>query len=471
MIDQQDKFLATMYGLAIGDALGFPNEFLRIDQIREKHGLDGLQCFEPIGNSLPPGSYSDDTQMSLAIANGLINAKSDQLDDLMSGIVQEYINWLNDPENVRAPGQTCIDGVTQLKNGTHWRESGDSWSKGCGAAMRTAPIGLYFNDDAPSLIELAYASSACTHGNPTGIAAGIGTAYLVSLAFNGERPENMVDKLHQLGEQFDNDFAAKIKQVKKVLAYDDHLKAIKELGEGWIGEEAVAIALYCFLKNPNDYRKTVLMAANTNGDSDSIACIAGAISGAYNGLKAIPSEWVRNVEKSGMVGQVAQRLYDKFAKKTETPNKIYLFATDLTDELFGFKEPQHDYRIIGETSDQRHIIERALRNRNVKQLDIQDVLVIEREDGQLVIGQSNLESREPADYLPTKNIKARVEKPQESILEYLRAKGSNIIISPSQICEETTEVLESLVRKEGLDHNIVLIRTTGYNEQLASRFK
>jgi ADP-ribosylglycohydrolase len=83
------------------------------------------------------------------------------------------------------------------------------------------------------------------------------------------------------------------------------------LQRGWVGEEAVALALYCFLKYPNDYAKTVIRAANTNGDSDSIACIAGSISGAYLGIDAIPSDWTSRIEKSDYLADLAMRLEAK----------------------------------------------------------------------------------------------------------------------------------------------------------------
>ncbi|MBW1929882.1 MAG: ADP-ribosylglycohydrolase family protein, partial [Deltaproteobacteria bacterium] len=85
-------------------------------------------------------------------------------------------------------------------------------------------------------------------------------------------------------------------------------KALSFLGEGWVGEEAVALALYCFLRYPDSYEKCVLRAANTNGDSDSIACIAGAISGAYLGVNAIPANWVERIERSEYLIDLSDRL-------------------------------------------------------------------------------------------------------------------------------------------------------------------
>ena len=78
-----------------------------------------------------------------------------------------------------------------------------------------------------------------------------------------------------------------------------------------VGEEAVVLALYCFLKYPDDYKKVVIRGANTNGDSDSIACIGGSISGAYLGIGAIPDQWVKEIEKSEYLNDLATRLAEK----------------------------------------------------------------------------------------------------------------------------------------------------------------
>jgi len=85
------------------------------------------------------------------------------------------------------------------------------------------------------------------------------------------------------------------------------------LGEGWVGEEAVALALYCFLSYPDDYVTTGLRGANTNGDSDSIASIAGGISGARLGLGAIPKDWCQKIEKSKYLDTLSLRLTEKRA--------------------------------------------------------------------------------------------------------------------------------------------------------------
>ncbi|MBW2986716.1 ADP-ribosylglycohydrolase family protein [Candidatus Woesearchaeota archaeon] len=311
----KEKYLGCIYGLAIGDALGYPNEFIRFPYLLRKNKGRGTIDFEP--SRVPAGTYTDDTQMSLAIARALLKSdlsaySLEPLEEIMENISDEFVKWLRDPENNRAPGNTCIAGCKKLEQGVHWKDSGDPKSKGCGTAMRTAPIGLMFADDLSTLTEVAHYSSKCTHAHPTGIAAGIATAYLTALALKDIDHNAWIDNLLEFPSLKENEeFTDKIRQVKQVLPYEDHFQALKELGDGWVGEQAVALALYCVLKNPQDYEKTVLMGANTNGDSDSIACIAGAISGAYNGIESIPERWIEKVENTQYLREIAEALYEK----------------------------------------------------------------------------------------------------------------------------------------------------------------
>ena len=131
------------------------------------------------------------------------------------------------------------------------------------------------------------------------------------MALDDIPPENMISELLTFTSGISNEFNQAISKVSECLEYDDEEKALKVLGDGWIGEEAVALALYCFLKSPDDYVKTVLRGANTSGDSDSIACIAGGISGARLGFDAIPEDWCARIEKADYLSDLSISLSEK----------------------------------------------------------------------------------------------------------------------------------------------------------------
>ncbi|MEI6058947.1 MAG: ADP-ribosylglycohydrolase family protein [archaeon] len=303
----EGKVSGAIFGLAIGDALGFPIEFTRKTLWKDETDTKEMDL-----ERKPIAIYSDDTQMSIAVANALISTpKPYELEATMANVRGEFVRWLKSPDNNRAPGMTCLEGTKNLERGIEWKKS---WviSRGCGTAMRTAPIGVLFYNNPQKLIEIASATSVCTHAHPTAVASGIATAYLTALALKGEDPNTYIQRVVEIAKsQFGKDskeFVGKIKQVDEVLKIKDKYKALTTLGEGWTGHEAVAIALYSFLRNPRDFKKTLVTSVNHNGDSDSTGCIAGAISGAYNGVDSIPKRWIASIENKNGLEKISKDL-------------------------------------------------------------------------------------------------------------------------------------------------------------------
>ena len=214
------------YGLAIGDALGFPTEFMTLDRIKPKYGPGGIM-------DLPdPALFSDNTQMSIAVAEALVGAGDKDIEPIMEAVKDEFISWLHSPENNRAPGNTCLKGVANMERGIHWSKSGLSNSKGCGSAMRVAPIGYLYQHDPDKLKEVAHATGICTHGHPAADAACIGAAFLVKLALDGVSPDKMIPKLFAFTAGVSVEFDQAISKVEKCLGWKDEEKALAYLGEG-----------------------------------------------------------------------------------------------------------------------------------------------------------------------------------------------------------------------------------------------
>lgn len=298
-----DKASAILFGLALGDALGAPVEFLPLPQIKARYGADGIQ--EPPD----PALYTDDTQMTLALTEGLLDAGlTAPVDAQMPGIGSRFILWLNSPENDRAPGRTCISGVERYESGIRWDRAGLVDSKGCGSAMRVATIGYFYQHDEARLHAVAEASSSITHRHPTAIAAAVAAAYAVKLALDDILPSQYLSRIMQFTEGMSEEMDAALYRVGHAGAWTDEEAALNHIGQGWVGEEAVALALYCVLRYPDDYVACVRRAANTNGDSDSVACIAGGIMGARLGLGAIPSEWRLRCENHAYLEALAERM-------------------------------------------------------------------------------------------------------------------------------------------------------------------
>jgi ADP-ribosylglycohydrolase len=252
--------------------------------------------------------------MAIAIAEALIEAGDRDLETFMECVKKRLVTWLHSPDNNNAHGRIEVLGVRNLERGIHWTESGIARSKGCGSAVRSATIGCFYQKDPEKLREMAHAAGICTHGHPSADAACIGTAYLVKLILDGEQPEDLIDELIGFTAGISSEFDESISKIKECLTWSDEEKALSYLGQGLVGHEAIAIALFCFLRHPDEYGATVLRGANTNGNSGSIACIAGAFSGAYSGINGIPPNWIAKIEKSTYLNELAMRLAEAASK-------------------------------------------------------------------------------------------------------------------------------------------------------------
>ncbi|NJL93344.1 MAG: ADP-ribosylglycohydrolase family protein [Anaerolineae bacterium] len=288
----QTQASALLLGLALGDALGYPVEFLNWEVIVARFGPQGI--LEPPD----PALYTDDTQMTLATAEALIKVGHLELEYFMTALGNAYLDWLFHPQNNRAPGNTCIRGLQKYAANRDWRNSGLVNSKGCGSAMRVAPLGYFFQHDADRLRAFSLASGLITHRHPAAQAASVAAAYLAKLALDGLHPREWLNPTLAFVQGMSEEFDAALYRLGHVEGWVDRRAALGHIGQGWTGEEAVAMALYCVRQHPDDYPATVRLAANLTGDSDSVASIAGGLSAARLGLEAIPAAWVARCENA-----------------------------------------------------------------------------------------------------------------------------------------------------------------------------
>jgi ADP-ribosylglycohydrolase len=317
-----EHFRGCLLGGAIGDALGYPIEFMSTREIQDL-----------IPSTSGKAVISDDTQMTLFTAEGLLRAetmwKEQGKINLPGTIFYAYERWLLTqgyprwesqeqaydgwllfvPElNVsRAPGNSCISSLLSRIQGTTHKPINNS--KGCGGVMRVAPIGLVC--EVMNAFELGMDSAALTHGHPSGYLSAGALSYLIALLIEeGEMYQAVEATLEKLAT-FDNhqECSQKLREARDLSTQPmEPLKAIQILGEGWVGEEALAISVYCALKYPFDFKKAVVTAVNHPGDSDSTGAITGNIMGANLGITSIPENWINGVELSDVILQVADDL-------------------------------------------------------------------------------------------------------------------------------------------------------------------
>jgi len=341
-----DKYRGCLIGGAVGDALGYAVEFSSEESIKRHHGEDGITEYELIDGV---AQISDDTQMTLFTANGLLLGTTRGMTRGIMGKYSDYIalcygewlrmqnndyplnekypyTWLiNIPElyDKRAPGNTCFSGLSAFLRGTKGTiEEPINDSKGCGGVMRVAPIGVYFGGKRITIEDvdmIAAESAAVTHGHDLGYIPAAALVHIIHLVSH-DKDITLLDAVNDMISAMQELFA----NAKHIIEFTDLMEkavalsksdvsdidAIHMLGEGWVAEETLAIAIYCALKYQNDFKKAIVAAVNHKGDSDSTGAVAGNILGAYLGLSAIPQEYLDNLELRDVILEIADDLYN-----------------------------------------------------------------------------------------------------------------------------------------------------------------
>jgi ADP-ribosylglycohydrolase len=321
-----ERVLGCLLGGACGDALGAPVEFVGTAAIERRYGPAGVRELEESYGVI--GAITDDTQMTLFTAEGLIrNAVRATLHGIgwdpalqthksllrwlltqgeRAGVVQfEQDGWLLEQDQLharRAPGNTCL---AALRGARELAQAARNDSKGCGGVMRVAPVGLFFYADAELAFTEGCKSAALTHGHQSGIGAAGAMAMIVALVCQGQSLSGaMRNSIELLRKQPGMNEVTEALQAVQYASSGDPVTAF---GEGWVAEEALAIGLFGVLSTGN-LEDAVVKAVSHGGDSDSTGSIAGQIAGALYGPRSIPARWLRQLELRNVIEQVASDL-------------------------------------------------------------------------------------------------------------------------------------------------------------------
>jgi len=312
------RFIGTIVGYAVGDALGMPVEFLSREQIRRYYGK-GISGYvqAPAGHAsdfLPQGSYTDNTQTLLATAECLIECRkmdpARQADALLS--------WYRNTVPHRTPSSANIRACKHLSTGKPWNKSG-VFSSDCQAASRMPPIGLMFYRCPQTMARAALDNCIITHNEPRAKAACVAVAYLISrLVQSDERawPADQVLETADYISHLNEDLAGLMRWSTQIV----HLapgEALFEIGTSCDVMETIPAAVYCFLKHPKNLTGAVLAAVNAGDAADSIASLAGCFVGALAGSDVIDRQWLQGIENSDVLIGVGENLA-KLANQQDT---------------------------------------------------------------------------------------------------------------------------------------------------------
>jgi len=338
----RSRFSGCLLGGAVGDALGAPVEFLDLDEIVSAYGEAGIRDYAPAYGKL--GAITDDTQMTLFTAEAVLSAhvasaQQGQEPDFFRAAAAAYARWLMTQENSRlisaanaksswllqqkklfsrrAPGTTCLSAL-QTSRGKVTRAMNDS--KGCGGVMRIAPVGMYFayslnGERNPGQVLSNIFATGCdlasiTHGHPSGCLSAGALAVIVSLILVGN---SLADAIQVAREELrkhpsHKETLAAIERAESLAkSRPRERSALRELGKGFVAEEALAIGLYCAL-GAKDFEDGIILAVNHSGDSDSTGTITGNLLGAAAGVEAIPHRWLAQLEMRSTIESIADDL-------------------------------------------------------------------------------------------------------------------------------------------------------------------
>lgn len=341
-MNQLDRIRGCLLAGAAGDALGAAVEFMDWPSIREKFGEQGIRDFAPAFGKV--GAITDDTQMMLFTAEGLLRAwvrqNSRGICNVASVIHHALLRWyitqggkpkaevtqngwligVNDLWSCRAPGMTCM---SALGASLSFAQEASNDSKGCGGVMRVAPHAFF-----PDAFYHALENAHLTHGHPSGYeAAGLFADILQRIY---EQACDLKDAVRQsLAEHGQRPGMAETKEMVEYALRQSEAgiaptpEGIAVMGGGWVAEEALGIGLWCALM-ASSLEEGICWAVNHTGDSDSTGLIAGNLLGIQLGVDAIPARWLESLELREVIEQVAHDIewVPRAYNSDDSPNAV-----------------------------------------------------------------------------------------------------------------------------------------------------
>lgn len=306
MTDLRDRFRGCLIGLAIGDALG---------ALFEAQSAESLQVRFPTVDHLlayPDRElwYTDDTQMAIGVAQTLISHGEIVESTLCQSFVANYVPSRGYGRGTRAVIEAMEDGRDYRAVATRYFPGG---SNGNGAAMRVAPVGLFFHDCAERLCDEAHKSATPTHLHPWGIEGAQLLAMAISICARAGDSGPLDDLLSTLHDAATSDeYRDRLRQAAAIVNPAD----LAQLGNGIQALESVPTAIASFALCPGDYGRAIGQVILTGGDTDTLAAMTGALSGAYLGLPGIPPHLAALLERSpqgyDFLVDLADRLHDRW---------------------------------------------------------------------------------------------------------------------------------------------------------------
>src|SRR5579884_322683 len=321
-VPEIERFRGALLAGAMGDALGAPVETLPAHVVRERHG----RLVDYQRGRHEPGQVTDDTQLTICVADTLTVCGYLNPDDFVHRLLCAW-------PGVRGRGHATTEAVHRLQKGIPWTQAG-TVGDGNGAAMRSAPIGLVRWDDPVLLRAEAILSALPTHRGEMGVAGAVvmaaAAAYLVRQEPTSFDPGAFVAALQRSIAGMESSEQPERRDPSIRTTLHDRLALVLDLVDRsppdafdrlWNGAyvlESLPAALYCFLRSPTDVEEVLLRAVNMGRDADTVAAMAGTMSGALNGFDGLPQRLLANLEERDYLEVRARRLHSLAATGDST---------------------------------------------------------------------------------------------------------------------------------------------------------
>ena len=292
-MDRYERILGGLFGVACGDALGGTLEFMSKDEIERKYGylkdIIGGGCWD-----LEPGEVTDDTMMTIAVAEGILDNPQNPIED----IGKHFIMWYDSkPKDI---GNIIRIALNEYKRSKDWtrtayyaHQATGGMSAGNGSLKRCLPVALYYND-IDRMLKITASQSMLTHYDQKATDA-CQLYNLIIYEYLNDKP-----KMSPIREY-----------VEKYPEYRHAFNLTKEelKATGYVVDTLIC-ALWCFI-NTSNFEDAVCEAANLGGDADTIAAITGGMAGVYYGYDAIPDRWKEKILVKDRLISIAERILNK----------------------------------------------------------------------------------------------------------------------------------------------------------------
>jgi poly(ADP-ribose) glycohydrolase ARH3 len=302
------KFLGALVGTAVGDAVGSGFEWQRAAE---------LQAIEWAADRRELLAYTDDTHMMIGTAESLVQKEGFDGEHMAHVFIR---NYEMEPWRGYGPGPPNV--FRMIRAGEDWNKAAEKLyhggSYGNGAAMRIAPVAVFYHNDLTMLREVAFRSSQITHSHVLGKEGAALQAYAIALAVGRESGKRFDSRgfLSRLDGLIQHEtYRKKLEGLTMLLGEGDKAKVVAEMGNTVEAFNSVPTAIYSFVSHPDSFREAILFAINLGGDTDTIAAMTGAISGAYLGVEAVPNKWRLKLENRLYIEELATVLYDIWVRQ------------------------------------------------------------------------------------------------------------------------------------------------------------